>query len=101
MKSFSDLFKYYKDCLFEDSSDAIFAVVNNHQTSYVKINGVELSLRNHVFTEIEINKIQSFISATLESLPSASFWYGYPTLYIQSDGQIKPIFYIPLRLTKL
>lgn len=104
MKNFSDLFKYYKDCLFEDSSDAIFAEIINNQTTYVRINGVELSLRNPVvFTEIETSEIQSFISDTLLIVPSASFWYGYPTLYIQGYGRrddfIKPIFYIPLKLT--
>jgi hypothetical protein len=34
MGNFSDLLKYYKDCLFEDSSDAIFAEVINNQTTY-------------------------------------------------------------------
>ena len=106
MQNYSDLFKYYKDCLFEDSSDAIFAEVIQGNGLYIRIDGEELSDRKPIkFTEVEKLKIQNFITTILEKkLPSASFWYGYPLLHIKG-GQprgfqndcIKPIFYIPVR----
>jgi very-short-patch-repair endonuclease len=99
MSKFSNFIKYYRDCVFEDSSDAIFASTDSTE-SYIKITGEELSKRDPIeFTESEIINLRTFIYNTLEHHNNASFWYGYPILFIKKgvNSYIKPVFYIPIR----
>jgi len=103
MKNYSNFFKYFKDCTFEDGSDAIFAEVKKDSVTYIKLDSEksELSRRNFEFTETEISEIRDFHLATLKKISSASFWYGYPNALIKSwnykNDCIKPLFYIPLK----
>jgi superfamily I DNA and/or RNA helicase len=100
MDKISDVLKYYKDCLFEDGSDAIFAPKKVGVKTYIGISGEELSTRSPLgFSESEKAEIQDFIKDTLKNLTSASFWYGYPILYVKNNNIecLKPIFFVPIR----
>lgn len=100
MVNFTDLCKYYKDCVFEDGTDAIFAEVQQDTTTFIRITGDELTTRNPIeFTQSEKQLIQNYIIETKRNTPTTSFWYGYPCSVTAREGKkyIKPIFFIPIK----
>lgn len=97
MSNLESFIKYYKECVFEDNSDTIFAFA--HKNGYIKIEGDELTNRDPIkFSELEENTIKKFINSTILKTPNPSFWYGFPILYIEKNEKkiIKPLFYIPI-----
>lgn len=99
MVNFTDLCKYYKECVFEDGADAIFAKVQNDRLTYIRLENEELTTRNPIeFASQEKEQIQNFIITTKNRTPNSSFWYGFPCSFTTRDGEkfIKPIFYMPI-----
>ncbi len=88
--------QYYKDCVFEDGFDSIFADYKSKTREYFKIKE-ELTARDPItFSETEHSDIKEFIINSLNNFPNSSFWYGYPTLVDKEKHIIQPVFFFSL-----